>query len=97
MKGKHKSTANSMRNRSALQHESMKNKLEELVRFINAIKQDFQQAIFYLNLNEEAFNHHDSLGDFAILMCLCIQELNLIERVVTQKEPLPPVMEEDLE
>lgn len=29
-------------------------------------------------------------------MCLCIQELNLIERVVTQKEPLPSVMEEDL-
>ena len=37
------------------------------------------------------------MGDFAILMCLCIQELNLIERVVTQKDPLPANMEEDLE
>ena len=32
---------NSLRNRTTQQQESMKNKMDELVRFIKAIKQDF--------------------------------------------------------
>lgn len=39
--GKQYGTMNSLRNRTTQQQESMKNKMDELVRFIKAIKQDF--------------------------------------------------------
>ena len=76
---------------------SINSKMQKIVKYINDVRRDFKQAIFYLNLKEDSgSNDYTSLLDFAIYICLNIHELNLIERILTNKDPFTPGTEEDL-
>ena len=70
--------------------------MQKIVKYINDVRSDFKQAIFYLNLDKESTMNYDNYLDFAIYICLNILELNLIERILTNKDPFPLNMEEDI-